>query len=116
MPDETKPEGAVPPTPPAEAKSEAKPEAKPATPPAAAAPPAAAKPTAPPPPPKAPIPTPQPWDTEMVARLKAKFGEAILESMSYLGQNYFVVEAAQIEAITLYLRDSEQYNMLADLT
>ena len=52
----------------------------------------------------------------MVARLKARFGEAIQEALSYLGQNYFVVDASQIEAICLYLRDTEQYNMLTDLT
>ena len=92
MPDETKPEGAQPP------------------------PPAAAQPAAPPPPPKAPVPTPVAWDSEVVTRLKTRFGEAIQEAMSYLGQNYLVVDATQIEAICLYLRDSEQYNMLADLT
>ena len=48
--------------------------------------------------------------------MKARFGAAILEASTFLGQNYFVVEAAQIEEICFFLRDDEQYNMLADLT
>jgi NADH-quinone oxidoreductase subunit C len=140
MPDETKPEGATaPPTgePEAPAVSEAKPsegkpanarpvEAKPAEakPAAEAKPLAAAKPAAPaaaaapkaPPPPKAPPVAPTPWEGELPARLKAKFGAAVLESSTFLGQNYFVVEAARIEEICFFLRDDEQYNMLADLT
>jgi len=106
MPDETKPEGAAAP-PPTEPKPEAKPAA--ATPPPAAAP----KPA---PPPKAPPVAPVPWEGELVARMKAQFGAAILEASTFLGQNYFVVEAAKIEEICFFLRDDEQYNMLADLT
>ncbi len=115
MADEIKPEGAappVPPTPPGDAKPAA-------TPPAAAkpaAPTAAAKPAAPPPPPKAPVPTPQPWAGDVPDRMKARFGEAILESMTYLGDHYFVVDAAKIEDVLTSLRDDEQYSMLADLT
>jgi NADH-quinone oxidoreductase subunit C len=101
MPDETKPAGESKPegaTPPAEAK------------PAAAAPPKPAAPA------KAAAPAPLPWDSEFVARVKARFGAAILEASTFLGQNYFVVEASQIEEICFFLRDDEQYNMLADLT
>lgn len=107
MPDETKPEGA--PAPPPEAEKKA------ATPPAAATPaaPAAPKPAAPA---KPAGPTPQPWNDELVARVKARFGEAVLESSTYVGDKYFVVDAAQIESICRYLKDDEQYNMLADLT
>jgi NADH-quinone oxidoreductase subunit C len=86
--------------------------------PAAAKPaaPAGDKPAAPAPPAKAPVPTPKPWDADIVTRMKSKFGDAIQEAMSYLGDNYFVVDATKIESICFYLRDEEKYNMLADLT
>lgn len=57
-----------------------------------------------------------PWEGELVARMKARFGAAVLEALTFQGQNYFVVEASQIEAICYYLRDDEKYDMLADLT
>jgi NADH-quinone oxidoreductase subunit C len=112
MPDETKQaEGAAAP-PPAEPKPEVKPDAKPA----AATPPLAAAAPKPAPPPKAPPVAPVPWEGELVGRMKAQFGGAILEASTFLGQNYFVVDAAKIEEICFFLRDDEQYNMLADLT
>ncbi len=83
---------------------------------AAPAAPAAAKPAAPAPPPKAPVPTPQPWEGEIPARMKERFGAAIQEALSYLGQNYLVVDAAQIVAICNSLKDDEKFEMLADLT
>ena len=50
------------------------------------------EPAAPPPkPPAAPAgPTPQPWDNGMVARLRSRFGQAIREASTYLGQNYLI--------------------------
>ncbi len=84
-----------------------------ATPPVAPAKPAAAAPAAPP---KPAGPTPQPWDSEMVTRLKTRFGAAIREASTYLGQNYLVVDPAAITDICGVLCDEEQFNMLADLT
>jgi NADH-quinone oxidoreductase subunit C len=84
--------------------------------PEGAAPPPAAAPPKPAAPAKPAGPAPVPWESELVARMKARFGAAIIEASSFLGQNYFVVEAAQIEEICFFLRDDEQYNMLADLT
>ena len=52
----------------------------------------------------------------MVKRLRARFGDALLEASTYLGQNYFVVEAAQIGAICAFLKQEEQFNMLTDVT
>lgn len=52
----------------------------------------------------------------MVGRLRARFGEAVQEASTYLGQNYLVVDAAQIVAVCDYLKREEQFNMLADLT
>ena len=67
-------------------------------------------------PPKPAGPAPQPWENEMVARLRARFGEAILESSTYLGQNYLVIDAARNVEICGRLKQEEQFNMLADLT
>ena len=80
--------------------------------------PQAAKPAAPPPaaPAKPAGPTPQPWESEMVTRLKTRFGAAIREASTYLGQNYLVVDPASILEICGVLADAEQFNMLADLT
>src|SRR5262245_57945243 len=79
--------------------------------------PQAAKPAAPPAAPAKPAgPTPQPWESEMVTRLKARFGESIREASTYLGQNYLVVDSKAIHEICQALRDDEQFNMLADLT
>ena len=76
------------------------------------------EPAAPPPkPPAAPTgPVPQPWDNEMVARLRSSFGQAVREASTYLGQNYLIVDAAQIAAICSFLKQEEQFDMLADLT
>jgi NADH-quinone oxidoreductase subunit C len=104
MPDETKPEGAA-----------ALPAAEP-KPVAATPPPAAAAPPKPAAPAKPAGPAPAPWESDLTARMKAQFGAAILEASTFLGQNYFVVEAAKIEEICFFLRDDEHYNMLADLT
>jgi len=99
MADEQKPEAA--------GGGQEKPVVPQAAKPVAAAPAAPAKPAG---------PTPQPWDSEMVTRLKARFGAAIREASTYLGQNYLVVDPASILEICGVLCDEEQFNMLADLT
>lgn len=68
-------------------------------------------------PPKPPAgPTPQPWDDEFTRRLRERFGSAIKESLTYMGQNYFVVEASAIVSICGYLKHEEEFNFLADVT
>jgi NADH-quinone oxidoreductase subunit C len=98
------------PSPPAETSS-------PATPPkpAAAAPaaPAAAKPAAAPPKPAAPVPTP--WDSPMIAKLKGTCGSGI-EPLTYLGQNYMVVDRSLIPEILQVLRNEEQFDYCVDIT
>src|SRR5438477_2971951 len=80
--------------------------AAPATPPktAATAPatPAAPRPAAAPPKPAAPVPTP--WDSPMIAKLKGEYGSGI-EPLTYLGQNYMVVDRSLIPEILQVLRD-----------
>jgi NADH-quinone oxidoreductase subunit C len=99
-----------------------KPAAPPATPtpvtpakPAAAAPaaPAAAKPAAAPPKPAAPVPTP--WDSPMVVKLKGEYGSGI-EPLTYLGQNYMVVDRSLIPEILQVLRNEEQFDYCVDIT
>jgi NADH-quinone oxidoreductase subunit C len=82
--------------------------------PTAAAPaaPAAAKPAAPA---KAPVPTPVPWDSPMIAKLKGSYGSG-MEALSYLGQNYMVVDRSLIPEILQVLRNEEEFDYCVDIT
>lgn len=109
-------------TPPADAKPAApaeKPAAATATPPKPAAPgekPAAA---AAPPKPAAPAkpagPTPQPWDSPLVAKLTKQFGSGI-RALTYLGQSYLEVDRSLIPTILQLLRDEDQFDYCVDVT
>jgi NADH-quinone oxidoreductase subunit C len=83
--------------------------AAPATSPATAA----AKPAAPPPKPAAPVPTP--WDSPMIAKFKGEYGSGI-EPLTYLGQNYMVVDRSLIPEILQILRNEEQFDYCVDIT
>jgi NADH-quinone oxidoreductase subunit C len=85
----------------------------PATPAAAA--PAAPAATKPAPPPKAPVPTPIPWDSPMIAKLKGNYGSGI-EALSYLGQSYMTVDRSLIPEILQVLRNEEQFDYCVDIT
>ncbi|HTT34192.1 MAG TPA: NADH-quinone oxidoreductase subunit C [Methylomirabilota bacterium] len=88
----------------------------PSTPPAKAAEgatPAAPKPPAPP---KAPVVLQTPLNNELVARLRTKFGTAILEAIEDRKQAIILVERARLAEIALHLRDEEKFNLLTDLT
>jgi NADH-quinone oxidoreductase subunit C len=88
--------------------------------------PAAAKPTAPgagappkpaaPPPPKAPPIGPAPLDNDLVKRYRARFGEAIRETVEDRKQAILVVERERLGEIAKYTRDKEKYDFLSDLT
>jgi NADH-quinone oxidoreductase subunit C len=103
MPDE--PKSPAPPPP----EGEAKPAAPAPAAPAAAAP---AKPAAPA---KAPVPTPVPWDSPMIAKLKGNYGSGI-EALTYAGQNYMVVDRSLIPEILQVLRNEEQFDYCVDIT
>jgi NADH-quinone oxidoreductase subunit C len=96
----------------------APPEAKPTSPSTAApatpvpATPAAAKPAAPP---KLAGPVPTPWHSPMVAKLKGMHGSGI-ESLTYLGQNYMVLDRSLIPEILQILRNEEQFDYCVDIT
>jgi NADH-quinone oxidoreductase subunit C len=84
----------------------------PPKPPAAAAPPKPAAPPAPKPNPLAAIPL----ENELVKRLKEKFGDAIREATLDRKQAIILVTADKLRDISRYIRDAEQFDMLADLT
>jgi NADH-quinone oxidoreductase subunit C len=99
----------------AEAKTPPEKQAAPATspvPPKPAATPPVAKPAAPP---KPAVPTPTPWDSPMIAKLKAGYGSGI-EPLAYAGQNYMVVDRSLIPEILLVLRNEEQFDFCVDIT
>jgi NADH-quinone oxidoreductase subunit C len=102
---------------PAETKAASDQATAPTTPPkpAAAAPaaPAAAKPAAPPPKPAAPVPTP--WDSPMIAKLKGEYGSGV-EALTYLGQNYMIVDRSLIPEILQVLHNEEQFDYCVDIT
>jgi NADH-quinone oxidoreductase subunit C len=85
--------------------------------PVAAAPaaPAAAKPAAPAAPAKPAAPVPTPWDSPMVAKFKSEYGSGI-EPLTYLGQNYMVVDRSLIPEILQILRNDEQFDYCVDIT
>ena len=97
MPDGTKSPSSPPP------EGEAKPAAPAAPPPKPAA---AAKPAA---------PTPVPWDSPMIAKLKGIYGSGI-EALTYVGQNYMVVDRSLIPEILQVLRNEEQFDYCVDIT
>ena len=49
-------------------------------------------------------------------RFRQRFGEAIREAWLDRKQAMLVVDAAQFQAIALYARDDEKFNLLSDLT
>ena len=67
------------------------------------------------PPPKPAGPATAPWQSEMVTRLKQQYGSGI-EPLTYLGQNYFVVDRSLLPEFLLILRDQETFDYCVDLT
>jgi NADH-quinone oxidoreductase subunit C len=123
MPDETKGNSPVPPS------AESKPEeaaVQPATPLSAPAKPAPAAKTETPAKPGTPAapakpaapagPTPQPWNAALPAGLKSRFGSAIREASTYLGQDYLAVDSAVVPEVLQVLRDEEQFDYCVDIT
>jgi NADH-quinone oxidoreductase subunit C len=80
-----------------------------------AAPATPAKPAAPPAP-KPPVVLQTPLSNELTTRLRAKFGEAIIDAIEDRKQAILTVDRARLVEISFYLRDEEKFDMLADLT
>ena len=94
--------------------------APPSTPPAkapATAPPAAAPPKpAAPAPPKPPVQLQTPLNNELVGRVRAKFGTALVEAIEDRKQAIVIVECERLGEVAQYLRDEEKFDLLSDLT
>src|SRR6202020_105019 len=102
----------APPTP-----APAAPAPPPTPPPPAPAAPASGTPAAPKPaaPPKAAVPVPTPWDSPMIAKLKGEYGSGI-EPLTYLGQNYMIVDRSLIPDLLQVLRNEEQFDYCVEIT
>ncbi len=57
-----------------------------------------------------------PLNNELVTRLRAKFGAAILDAIEDRKQAIVMVEGVRLAEIALHLRDEEKFDFLADLT
>jgi NADH-quinone oxidoreductase subunit C len=114
MADEQKPEGS--PAPPPSAGEAAGSAEKPA----AAAPkpappkPAAAAHAAPPKPPAVMVTTP--WESDITVLLKARFGAAVTEFSTYLGQNFLVAQPEAVIPILETLKLELDFEYMVDLT
>ncbi len=90
-----------------------------AVPPKPAAPAGATPPATAPPKPAAPVappPKPEPLENELVARFKARFGEAIREAWTDRKQAILLVERGRLLEIAQYVREEEKFDLLSDLT
>jgi NADH-quinone oxidoreductase subunit C len=111
MADEQKPEGS--PAPPPEGGGAPKPPAKPAAEAAKAAPkPAAAAP--PPKPPAAMAATP--WESDLARELKERFGDRIVQTATYLGQNFIVAKPDSAIPVLEYLKLEADFDYMVDIT
>jgi NADH-quinone oxidoreductase subunit C len=107
-----KPAAATPPAASAQPPAAAKPPEKTAAAAPAAGAPAAPKPAAPA---KPAGPTPQPWASPLVDKLKKRYGSG-LQAWTYLGQNYLEADRSLIPTVLQLLRDEEEFEYCVDIT
>ena len=114
MADEQKPEGSQ--TAPPPGGEAAAPPAKPAAQAPKPAPPkaAAAAHPAPPKPPAKMAATP--WDSDLAREVKERFGDRIVETSTYLGQNFIVVKPDSAVPALEYLKLEADFDYLVDIT
>lgn len=111
MAEEQKPGG--PEQPPPGGGEASKPEAKPAAPAAKSAPP---KPAAPPPPKPPAVMVTTPWEGDLPAGIKQQFGDRVIETSSYLGQNFVVAKTEAVPDIIEFLKLEADFDYLVDVT
>ncbi|HSE47871.1 MAG TPA: NADH-quinone oxidoreductase subunit C [Terriglobales bacterium] len=68
------------------------------------------------PPPKPAGPAATPWEHPRVAKLKGLYGSGIKDALTYLGQNYFVVNKEVVFDVLRSLRDDEKFDYCVDVT
>ena len=61
-------------------------------------------------------PKPEPWESELVTRLRSQYGSGIKEASTYLGQKYLVVDSSIVYEILLRMRDDELFDYCVDIT
>jgi NADH-quinone oxidoreductase subunit C len=64
---------------------------------------------------KPPAPTPTPWASAMIAKLRSSYGSGV-QALTYAGQNYMVVDRSLISEILHVLRDQEKFDYCVDIT
>ncbi len=57
-----------------------------------------------------------PWEGDLARRLAERFGSAISEFSTYLGQNFLVADSDAVPAVIDYLKREEGFDYLVDLT
>jgi NADH-quinone oxidoreductase subunit C len=114
MADEQKPEGS--PAPPPTGGEAASPTEKPTAPAPKPAPPkpAAAAHAAPPKPPAVMVTTP--WESDITVLLKERFGAAVTEFSTYLGQNFLVAQPEAVIPILETLKLELDFDYMVDIT
>ncbi len=111
MPDEQKPEGS-----PAPSEGGGS-EAQQAKPPAPATPkPVPPKPAAPPAPKPPAVMMATPWTAPLAEDLKARFGDAIKDTSTYVGQNFVVTTPEAAIPVMEYLKVEADFDYLVDVT
>ena len=60
-------------------------------------------------------PVPVPWSSPLVEKYKGRYGSG-LEALSYLRQNYFIVDRSLIPDILQLLRGEDQFDYCVDIT
>jgi NADH-quinone oxidoreductase subunit C len=82
--------------------------------------PAAATPKPVPPKPAAPkapaVMAATPWESELAAELKERFGERVTEISTYVGQNFAVVKPESAILVLEYLKLEADFDYLVDIT
>ena len=66
--------------------------------------------------PKPEGPKPEPWESELVTRLRSQYGSGIKEASTYVGQKYLVVDSSIVYEILLRMRDDELFDYCVDIT
>jgi NADH-quinone oxidoreductase subunit C len=88
---------------------------QPAEPAAEAPKPAPPKPAPPPPKPPA-VMMATPWESDLARELKERFEDAIVETSTYLGQNFIVVKPGSAIPLLEYLKLESDFDYLVDIT
>ena len=111
MADEQKPEGSQAAPPPG--GEAAAPPSKPAAPAPKPAPP---KPAAPAPPKPPAVMAATPWESDLAREIKERFGDRIVATSTYLGQNFIVVKPDSAVPAIEYLKLEADFDYLVDIT